>query len=79
MAELSRIRIEKDGSETLFHEAEHAGRYRYRAEIALDSIDDVRQFARDGRLVAVRMAQVGAEEGRRPQVNLVGRRQINGL
>lgn len=79
MAELTRIRIEKDGTETLFHEAEYGGRYPYRAVIACQTIDEVRQFARDGRLIGMRMAQVGADEGRRPQVNLVGRRQIKGL
>ena len=79
MAELTRIRIEKDGAETLFHEAEYDGAYPYRIEIACRNVDEVKSYARRGRLIGVRMEQVVVEEGRRPQLNLIGKRHIHGL
>lgn len=79
MTELNRIRTEADGSETAFREAAYGGQYPYRAEVACRSIDEVRQFARSRRLIALRMVEVDVEAGRRPQINLVSHRQIQGL
>lgn len=79
MTELTRIRIEKDGTETLFHEAEYDGAYPYRIELACRNLDEVKGCARRGRLIGIRLEQAHVEERRRPQRNMVGKRHIHGL
>jgi len=79
MTELTRIRTEKDGTETLFHEAEYDGAYPYRIELACRNLDEVKRYARRGRLIGIRLEQAHVEERRRPQRNMVGQRHIHGL
>jgi len=70
---MKRVRKEDDGSETVFKPDPAAGPYR--AEIVVSSLDELRAFKRDGRLLAVRMS--GTPKGRtQPQYNLVPWKQI---
>lgn len=55
MTKLTRIRTEKDGTETLFHEAEYDGAYPYRIELACRNLDEVKGYARRGRLIGIRL------------------------
>ena len=76
---LHRVRTETNGSETGFREAIFDGRFPYRAEVAFPTLEELSALHRDGRLIGVRMQEAGDVGNRRPQVNLVGVRHIDGL
>jgi hypothetical protein len=77
--QLYRVRKEKDDTETDFREAHFDGKYPIRAEVAFQSLEELRQFKKDGRLIGVRLSPVASTPGRRPQVNMVGIKHIKGL
>lgn len=75
---LRRSRQEEDGSETLFREHSYGGRFPYRAEIQFETLEEIRELHRQGRVIGVRMSNEPAE-GRQPQRNIVGVADIEGL
>lgn len=77
--QLHRVRKEKDGTKTDFHEEHFGGKYPYRAEVAFRSLGELRQFKREGRLIGIRITPTISTPGKRPQVNMVGIKNIKGL
>lgn len=77
--QLLRVRKEKDGTKTDFHEAHFGGKHPYRAEVAFRSLGELRQFKREGRLIGIRITPTISTPGKRPQVNMVGIKNIKGL
>ena len=75
---LTRIREEEDGSQTLFR-LHNFGRPRpFRAEVTFESVDEMRDWNRRGRIIGIRMSD-SPSDGRQPQRNIVGVGDIEGL
>ncbi|WP_172295245.1 hypothetical protein [Pseudoruegeria sp. HB172150] len=73
---MKRIRENDDGSETVFVPVEFDTMGPYRAEIAVESLDELRDLKRSGKLIALRMIEQDRTPGVQPQRNLVPWREI---
>lgn len=73
---MKRIRKNDDGSETVFVPVEFDTMGPYRAEIAVASLDELRDLKRSGKLIALRMIERDRTPGVQPQRNLAPWREI---
>lgn len=73
---MKRIRKNGDGSETVFVPVEFDTMDPYRAEIAVASLDELRDLKRSGKLIALRMIERDRTPRVQPQRNLAPWREI---
>ena len=73
---MKRIRKNEDGSETVFEPVKFETMGPYRAEISVDSLDELRALKGSGKLIALRMIERDRTPGVQPQRNLAPWKEI---